>query len=849
MDNFNQYKIIGEPMLGGMGAVYHLRDNARGLELAMKQPLEKYMQTKEKKEMFVAECEKWMSLGVHPHIVQCYYVGEVDNKMSALMEWMPTGTLKDVIKSKLIYRGDDRHRLLMILEIALQIAIGLRYSHSKGILHLDMKPANVLVGYNWNVKISDFGISNYINKTSDKVMYTPLYCAPEQKANKELSEATDIYCYGVTLLHLICGEAVWYDGIAAGIAHNTILKKYAKIKIPGELQQVLDKCLQKNIEDRFSGFDEVIELLGRAWDNLNIGSIYKYYPEFSDNDANSLNNLAISYYNLNNIKKASNYWYNGYNKHPYHVALNFNYRLYSYLYNQQTYDAITNYFVDYITKRSDENYYNYLQSRFAVTTLAYEKAKTLASKVKNNTINTSNRQLDIYLSNYEYILERYKENGPKILFEMNLKNILKVDVSQDCIYLGIVEDNHFLYVSKTGKLTFIDLKNKKINHGQSGLGNLTHACMSQDGQYLALANHEHVYVYNLKTLPIKLMIKHNKDFSNLKQLCFIKQQTNPVLLMRTGHMIYDIKISNNSVIKENTNYSYLMNNFKDYYNIAETYGGVLCVFSKGHTVNYDIYTKEEISKKFTYHLNTLKEDTIKCLNNTPYVFFINNKNGYSVYDTFAQMFISEEEFEDGLSQFFLSEDNKTMVTLEKDSLRIRRIPDYSFKEKPCFVMTSFKTTSTIMDEIHKAKVKEKETYVLLNEKELNKQLIQKNIGIVRDTLDYPHYLELSGLAAYKLGFDRVQTRLQFTNETKEYYPFVDGYFVDDNFDILLSLNKVNNQVCKLKNSFDKELADIPAVYENILGLSKDYCYIVCAEPQKQLKYRLIELEWLVDWGE
>ena len=157
MDFINRYKVIGEPMLGGMGRVFHLRDNNRNFDLAMKQPLEKYMQTQAQKEMFVAECEKWMSLGIHPNIVQCYYVGEIDSKMSALMEWMPSGTLKDIILSKQIYQGETQYRLLLILEVALQIAIGLRYAHSKGLLHLDIKPANVLVGNNWNVKISDFG--------------------------------------------------------------------------------------------------------------------------------------------------------------------------------------------------------------------------------------------------------------------------------------------------------------------------------------------------------------------------------------------------------------------------------------------------------------------------------------------------------------------------------------------------------------------------------------------------------------------------------------------------------------------------------------------------------------------
>ena len=70
---------------------------------------------------------------------------------------------------------------------------------------------------------------------------------------------------------------------------------------------------------------------------------------------------------------------------------------------------------------------------------------------------------------------------------MNLKNILKVDsLEKDCLYLGMIQNNYLIYVSVTGRFTFIDLKNKKINHGNTGLKNIQYVTMTRNGRYIAL---------------------------------------------------------------------------------------------------------------------------------------------------------------------------------------------------------------------------------------------------------------------------------------------------------------------------------------------------------------------------
>lgn len=235
MYKLKNYKIKNEKLKGGMGEVHHLYHYHWNKDIAMKQILAKYTDSPIKKEMFISECEKWMSLGIHPHIVQCYYVDEIDGQMCAFMEWMSHGSLKNLINSGELYTGHPHIQIKKIIRIALQIALGMSYSHAHHILHLDLKPDNLLLDDNNNIKMSDFGISHYIYQSYDKIYYTPLYCAPEQKQHKQLGYYTDIYNYGVTLLHILVKEPTWLDGVVASMGYKQILSKYAKIPISKEL--------------------------------------------------------------------------------------------------------------------------------------------------------------------------------------------------------------------------------------------------------------------------------------------------------------------------------------------------------------------------------------------------------------------------------------------------------------------------------------------------------------------------------------------------------------------------------------------------------------------------------------
>ena len=660
MEFLDKYQILGESLKGGMGQVFHMYHPLWKHDLAMKQPLDKYLQTHEQKEMFVSECEKWMSLGAHPHIVQCFYVGEYNGKMSAFMEWMPKGSLKQVIHEGSIYQGNEDEVTIRILKLALQMAIGLNYSHSKGVYHLDMKPQNVLVKDDLTLKISDFGLATYNNSQNDKIMYTPLYCAPEQKDKGTLNETTDIYCYGVTLLHLLCKEAVWLDGVVAGIAHNKLLNKYSKIQLPKELQLIIDYCLKRNQADRFQSFEPIIELLMECLNKYN--ETFTQYPEFYDNDSYVLNNLGISYFNLNNQEKARKYWFEGHKKHPYHLPSNYNYQLYNYFYHQDRFDATKYLDIDYSYNEKDY-YHLYLLSRFHVSTGAFERARKYASQAFTKAFVNHQTNAFIYLDNETYIKQRYEANGPKVIFEMNLKKTLGVDsLENDCLYLGMIDDHSFIYVSKKIIIYKIDLKKRKITDYNLNLKSIQNVCMSINGRYVALCeidemnSNDNKFYHIIKVIDlsednIKVIMNIKGYYEKCKFMFFINQSNEiPTLVVRFNNHLRDFSIDNKILCENTLTLNYLSEGINSLFlNVVELYGDFYLGIANGYAAVYDSIMNEKMSERFTYEYKALKADTMRVCPNSTFIFFINYKDGYSVYNALNQTFICEEVLDDKIS--------------------------------------------------------------------------------------------------------------------------------------------------------------------------------------------------------
>jgi len=144
---------------GGMGFVYRVHHRGWSSDLAVKSPRSDYFQTEAQKDDFTRECETWINLDLHPHIVSCHYVRTLGGIPRVFAEYVEGGSLKDWIDGRRLYGGGPQAALKRILDIAIQMAWGLHYAHEQGVIHQDVKPANVLMLPDGTAKISDFGLA------------------------------------------------------------------------------------------------------------------------------------------------------------------------------------------------------------------------------------------------------------------------------------------------------------------------------------------------------------------------------------------------------------------------------------------------------------------------------------------------------------------------------------------------------------------------------------------------------------------------------------------------------------------------------------------------------------------
>lgn len=125
------YEVVSDAIRGGMGSVWCVHHRNWNVDLAMKRPQPRFFAEagNKSKKQFVEECEHWINLGLHPNIVSCYYVREIGGVPTIFSEWMDNGSLKDRIKDGSLYEGAEKEVQRLILDIAIQTARGLKYSH------------------------------------------------------------------------------------------------------------------------------------------------------------------------------------------------------------------------------------------------------------------------------------------------------------------------------------------------------------------------------------------------------------------------------------------------------------------------------------------------------------------------------------------------------------------------------------------------------------------------------------------------------------------------------------------------------------------------------------------------
>lgn len=313
------YRVESDAFEGGMGSVYHIHHTGWNESLAMKRPHKHLFQSDEQKANFIGECQTWINLGLHPHIVSCYYVREIGGTPSIFAEWIDGGSLKDRICDGRLYIGTKREQHARILDIAIQFERGLYYAHEHrdengnlmGLIHQDVKPDNLMLTNEGVAKVADFGIAKAraaltdsddpvdpgLSLYSESGAYTPAYASFEQLNGHKLTRRTDIYSWAVSVLEMFTGPRKWSNGAIAGAACETYFDE-AQVEVPQAMRDLLRKCLNADAYKRPHDF-AIIE--------QDLLSIYaavtgKKYPrpvsKAASDTADSLNNKALSFLDM-----------------------------------------------------------------------------------------------------------------------------------------------------------------------------------------------------------------------------------------------------------------------------------------------------------------------------------------------------------------------------------------------------------------------------------------------------------------------------------------------------------------------------------------------------------------------
>ncbi len=266
----NRYQILEAIGTGGMAEVYRASDTFLNREVAVKILRAQYTDDDGFVSRFRQEAQSAARL-IHPNIVNVYDVGRDDDAYYIIMEYVKGRTLKEMISEV----GALEPMTAVI--IAHGIASALKHAHSRGIIHCDIKPHNILLDENNTPKVADFGIARAI--TTATMTYTASvvgsvhYLSPEQVRGEKVSTQSDLYSLGILLFEMLTGCLPYTAETPVAVALMHVREKIPLVRevnseVPVVLEKIVAKALAKDKDERYASADEFLQDLEYAADVL-----------------------------------------------------------------------------------------------------------------------------------------------------------------------------------------------------------------------------------------------------------------------------------------------------------------------------------------------------------------------------------------------------------------------------------------------------------------------------------------------------------------------------------------------------------------------------------------------------
>ncbi|MGD2089095.1 MAG: protein kinase [Candidatus Aminicenantes bacterium] len=268
-DSYQRFNIMEKIGKGGVGVVYKAKDNVLDRMVAIKELNRELAENRDDFNKVIREARTTARL-LHKNIVRVYDIKKIKNNHIIIMEFVEGEDYSQIIHQQGPLPVPE------IITVARELFEALHYSHSQGIIHKDIKPKNIMKDRSGEIKIVDFGVAAIGATEKHNLGYiigSPHYISPEQITRSKPDHRSDIYSAGATLFHLATGQVMFTGKNVDEIFRKHVFDPPPSInkirpEIPKKLAHIIEKCLEKEKEDRFQSAKEVLEQIKKIEDTI-----------------------------------------------------------------------------------------------------------------------------------------------------------------------------------------------------------------------------------------------------------------------------------------------------------------------------------------------------------------------------------------------------------------------------------------------------------------------------------------------------------------------------------------------------------------------------------------------------